>query len=151
MNNVAFGNDRFGYYETICGGAGAGRGFDGASAVHTHMTNTRITDPEVIEHRYPVRLERFAIRRGSGGRGRWRGGDGVEREITFLEPCTLSILSQHRAQGPFGLAGGEPGRPGCQWVARADGGRMDLAAIAGMEVQPGDRLVIQTPGGGGFG
>src|SRR5215203_6919681 len=96
MNNLLFGNERFGFYETVCGGAGAGPGFRGASAVHTHMTNTRITDPEVLEQRYPVRLERFAIRRGSGGAGRWHGGDGAVRRIRFLEPMSLSLLSQHR-------------------------------------------------------
>ena len=109
MNNVLFGNERFGYYETVCGGSGAGPGFDGTDAVHTHMTNTRITDPEIAEHRYPVRLERFAIRTGSGGAGRHRGGDGAVREMTFLEPVELSILSQHRSVAPFGLEGGEPG------------------------------------------
>ncbi len=151
MNNVAFGNEGFGYYETICGGAGAAPGFDGASAVHTHMTNTRITDPEVLERRYPVRLERFAIRRGSGGTGRWKGGDGVEREFVFLEPCSLSILSQHRAEGPYALAGAQAGTPGAQWLVHADGTRHDLPAIAGAEVRAGDRLIIQTPGGGGYG
>ncbi len=151
MNNVAFGNQRFGYYETICGGAGAGPGFDGASAVHTHMTNTRITDPEILERRYPVRLERFAVRRGSGGTGRWKGGDGVEREFVFLEPCSLSILSQHRAEGPHALGGAQAGKPGAQWVVHADGTRRDLPSIAGAEVRAGDRLIIKTPGGGGYG
>ncbi|MFM9997006.1 MAG: hydantoinase B/oxoprolinase family protein [Phycisphaerales bacterium] len=151
MNNVAFGNARFGYYETVCGGAGAGPGFDGAHAVHTHMTNTRITDPEVLERRYPVRLDRFAVRRGSGGAGRHRGGDGVEREITFLEPGSLSILSQHRGAGPRGLAGGAYGLPGRQHVVRADGMVLELGAIGGCEVGPGDRFVLHTPGGGGFG
>ncbi|HEV2846246.1 MAG TPA: hydantoinase B/oxoprolinase family protein, partial [Thermoanaerobaculia bacterium] len=102
MNNLLFGNARFGFYETVCGGAGAGPGFHGASAVHTHMTNTRITDPELLEHRYPVRLERFAIRRGSGGAGRWRGGDGAVRELTFLESVSLSLLTQHRVERPYG-------------------------------------------------
>jgi 5-oxoprolinase (ATP-hydrolysing) len=148
MNNVAFGNEGFGYYETICGGAGAGPEFDGASAVHTHMTNTRITDPEILERRYPVRLERFAIRRGSGGRGRRKGGDGVEREFVFLEPCSLSILSQHRAEGPYALAGAEAGKVGAQWLLRAGGTRQDLPAIGGAEVRSGDRLLIQTPSGG---
>ncbi len=151
MNNVAFGDDRFGYYETVCGGAGAGLGFHGASAVHTHMTNTRITDPEVMERRYPVRLERFAIRRGSGGKGRWHGGNGVEREITFLRTCSLSLLTQHRAEGPSGLGGGLAGAPGRQWVIRATGDRVEVPAIGGCEVGPGDRLVLQTPGGGGAG
>ncbi|MEX2217823.1 MAG: hydantoinase B/oxoprolinase family protein [Phycisphaerales bacterium] len=154
MNNVVFGNERFGYYETVCGGAGAGPGFEGASAVHTHMTNTRITDPEVLERRYPVRLERFGVRRGSGGAGEWRGGDGVVREIEFLGMCSLSVLSQHRggrAEGPYGLAGGRAGLPGAQRIVRADGRVERLGAIDSAEVGPGDRLVLETPGGGGFG
>jgi 5-oxoprolinase (ATP-hydrolysing) len=151
MNNVLFGNDRFGYYETICGGAGAGPGFAGADAVHTHMTNTRITDIEVIEHRYPVRVERFAIRRGSGGAGEYRGGDGAAREITFLEPMSLSVLSQHRVQCPFGVNGGQPGAPGAQRVVHPDGNTFELTSIDGCDVRPGDRLIIETPGGGGFG
>lgn len=151
MNNLLFGNQRFGYYETICGGAGAGDGFDGASAVHTHMTNTRITDPEIIEHRYPVRLRRFAVRSGSGGAGRFRGGDGVVREIEFLEPVSLSVLSQHRQRGPYGLAGGSTGAPGRQYLRRASGEIMTLHAIDGAEVEAGDVVVIETPGGGGYG
>jgi len=151
MNNVLFGNDRFGYYETVCGGCGAGPGFDGADAVHSHMTNTRITDPEVLEHRYPVRVERFAIRRGSGGAGLHHGGDGVVREIAFLEPVELSILSQHRTVAPFGLEGGEPGKPGRQRIVRASGAVEPLGSIDGTEVNAGDRLVLETPGGGGYG
>ncbi len=151
MNNVLFGNDRFSYYETVCGGAGAGPGFKGADAVHTHMTNTRITDPEVIEHRYPVRVERFAVRRGSGGGGRHRGGDGVVREIRFLENASLSILSQNRKCGPRGLEGGESGEPGSQKVIRASGEIQELGAVDGCEVGPGDRLVLETPGGGAWG
>jgi 5-oxoprolinase (ATP-hydrolysing) len=151
MNNVLFGNERFGYYETICGGCGAGPGFHGASAVHSHMTNTRITDPEVIERRYPVRVERFAIRRGSGGAGRYRGGDGAVREITFLAPMSLSILSQHRTVRPYGLDGGEPGMPGAQRLVRSTGEVVELGPLAGCEVGPGDRLIIETPGGGGYG
>jgi 5-oxoprolinase (ATP-hydrolysing) len=151
MNNVLFGNDRFGFYETVCGGAGAGPGFDGESAVHTHMTNTRITDPELLEHRYPVRLERFAVRRGSGGRGRWRGGDGAVRELTFLEPMSLSLLGQHRVEAPYGVAGGEPGQTGRTRLVRAAGEVLELAAVAGCEVEAGDRLVLETPGGGGWG
>src|SRR5207249_9934320 len=112
MNNLAFGDERFGYYETIGGGAGAGEGFHGASGVHTHMTNTRITDPEVLEARFPVRLEKFTVRAGSGGAGRYRGGDGAVRELTFLAPMSLSVVTQHRAEGPYGLAGGSPGAPG---------------------------------------
>lgn len=151
MNNIIFGNDRFGYYETVCGGAGAGPGFAGADAVHTHMTNTRITDPEVLERRYPVRLERFGIRRGSGGPGRWRGGDGAAREYVFLEPVRLSVLTQHRASGPYGLDGGAAGTPGRQWVVLASGGTIDLAAVDGRDLAAGDRLVLETPGGGGYG
>ena len=149
MNNVLFGNHRFGYYETVCGGSGAGPGFQGASAVHTHMTNTRITDPEVLEHRYPVRLERFAIRRGSGGAGHWRGGDGAVRELTFLEPMSLSLLTQHRVEQPYGMEGGAPGSPGRQRLVRASGEVEDLASVDGREVGPGDRLILETPGGGG--
>ena len=115
------------------------------------MTNTRITDPEVIEHRYPVRLHRFALRRGSGGPGRWRGGDGLVREIEFLAPLKLSILSQHRVSAPYGMAGGGEGAPGRQTLVAADGSRRELAGIDGCEVEAGDRLVLETPGGGGFG
>jgi 5-oxoprolinase (ATP-hydrolysing) len=151
MNNVSFGNARFGYYETVAGGSGAGRGFDGASGVHTHMTNTSSTDPEVLEHRYPVRLRRFAIRRGSGGAGRWRGGDGLIREIEFLAPLELSILSQHRVSAPYGMAGGGDGATGRQVILRPDGTRRELAGIDGCRVEAGDRLVLETPGGGGWG
>jgi 5-oxoprolinase (ATP-hydrolysing) len=151
MNNVLWGSERFGYYETVCGGSGAGPGWHGASAVHTHMTNTRITDPEVVEHRYPVRVDRFAMRAGSGGAGRWRGGDGAVRELTFLQPMSLSVLTQHRAEGPYGMAGGLGGAPGRQRVVRAAGGEIELKSVDGMEVEAGDRLVLETPGGGGFG
>ncbi len=151
MNNVLFGNERFGYYETLCGGCGAGPGFHGASAVHSHMTNTRITDPEIIEHRYPVRVNRFAVRAGSGGQGKFRGGDGVVREYTFLAPLSLSILSQHRTVRPYGLAGGAPGEPGAQRVVRSTGEIEILGPVDSCEVGPGDRLVIETPGGGGYG
>lgn len=151
MNNLLFGNERFGFYETVCGGAGAGPGFHGASAVHTHMTNTRITDPEVLEHRYPVRLERFAIRAGSGGEGRYRGGDGAVRELTFLEPMSLSILSQHRVEAPYGVEGGEPGQRGSQRLVRSSGEMEEMSSVDGREVAPGDRLILETPGGGGWG
>ncbi len=151
MNNVLFGDERFGYYETICGGAGASETQDGADAVHTHMTNTRITDVEVLEHRYPVRVRQFAIRRGSGGLGRRRGGDGVVREIEFLEPVALSVLTQHRTIPPFGCAGGESGACGRQTLDRADGTIVELASIDGGDAKPGDRLIIETPGGGGWG
>lgn len=151
MNNVLFGNDAFGYYETVCGGTGAGPGFHGASAVHSHMTNTRITDPEVLEHRFPVRLERFAVRRGSGGAGAFRGGDGAVRELTFLAPVSLSIVSQHRVEAPFGGAGGGDGARGRQRLMRAKGAVENLASVDGREVQAGDRLLLETPGGGGWG
>lgn len=151
MNNLLFGGERFGYYETVCGGAGAGPGFTGASAVHTHMTNTRITDPEVLERRYPVRLERFAVRAGSGGEGRWRGGDGVVRELTFLEPVAVSLLTQHRTAGPYGAAGGGAGEPGRQRLVRADGTVLELGSVDGCQAEPGDRLILETPGGGGWG
>jgi len=151
MNNLSFGDARFGYYETVGGGSGAVEGFAGAGGVHTHMTNTRITDPEILEHRYPVRLHQFALRRGSGGEGRWRGGDGLVREIEFLAPLSVSILSQHRQSGPYGMAGGEPGAPGRQTLVSADGERRELAPIDGCDVVAGDRIVLETPGGGGFG
>jgi 5-oxoprolinase (ATP-hydrolysing) len=151
MNNLSFGDSRFGYYETVAGGSGAGDGFDGADGVHTHMTNTAATDPEVLEHRYPVRLHRFAIRRGSGGAGRWRGGDGLIRELEFLAPLELSILSQHRVAAPYGAAGAADGAPGRQTVVRRDGTRLTLEGIDGCLVETGDRLVLETPGGGGWG
>ncbi|HEX8530171.1 MAG TPA: hydantoinase B/oxoprolinase family protein, partial [Cytophagales bacterium] len=151
MNNVVFGNESFGYYETIGGGTGAGPGFDGASAVHQHMTNTRITDPEVMELRYPVRLERFAVRQGSGGAGQWRGGDGILRDIRFLEPVSLTVLAEHRRTAPYGLAGGAPGQPGRQMIIRADGTVEPLDGSGGAEMRAGDRVVIETPGGGGYG
>jgi len=151
MNNVAFGNDRFGYYETIGGGGGAGDGFDGASGVHTHMTNTRITDPEVLEARYPVRLERFAFRKGSGGAGRWRGGDGLVRCYRFLAPLTVSLLTERRNTRPYGLRGGEPGLAGRNRLRRARGGEEDLPGRATLRVEVDDLLVIETPGGGGYG
>jgi 5-oxoprolinase (ATP-hydrolysing) len=151
MNSVTFGTSSFAYYETVGGGCGAGPGFAGASGVHSHMTNTKITDPEILEHRYPVRLERFALRRGSGGGGEFTGGDGLVREIRFLEPMSLSILSQHRGDGPYGLEGGRPGLPGRQRLVRAGGDVEDLQAIDGREVEPGDRLILETPGGGGYG
>jgi 5-oxoprolinase (ATP-hydrolysing) len=148
MNNLIFGDDTRSYYETICGGAGAG--FDGASAVHTHMTNTRITDPEILERRYPVRLERFAVRRGSGGAGTHRGGDGVERVIRFLSPMIVSVLTQRRVRGPRGLGGGGDGARGEQWIERAGGQIQPLASVDGAEVGLGDTVVIRTPGGGGW-
>ena len=151
MNNFTYGNDRRQNYETICGGAGAGPGFPGASAVHTHMTNTRMTDPEVLELRYPVRTEEFAIRRGSGGQGRWRGGDGVVRKLRFLEAMTVTLLSSHRRIPPFGLQGGGPGKCGRNQVVRADGAVLNLRGNDQVEMAPGDLFVMETPGGGGFG
>ena len=150
MNNFLFGGADFGYYETIAGGSGAGEGYDGASALHTHMTNTAITDPEIIEQRYPVRLRQFAIRRGSGGSGKWRGGDGVVREFEFLQPLTVSLLTQHRVQAPFGLHGGAPGQTGRQRLVRA-GVETLLEGCTSLVVLPGDRIIIETPGGGGSG
>jgi 5-oxoprolinase (ATP-hydrolysing) len=150
MNNFLFGSERFGYYETICGGTGAGPGFHGASAMHSHMTNTAITDPEVIERRYPARLHRFAIRSGSGGEGKWKGGDGVVREFEFLEPLTVSLLTQHRTTQPYGMAGGGEGACGKQTLLRADGTQQAIAPSATFTVGRGDRVRIETPGGGGF-
>ncbi|MFG3124913.1 hydantoinase B/oxoprolinase family protein [Streptomyces sp. NPDC048201] len=151
MNNVTFGNDRHQYYETIASGSGAGDTFPGADVVQTHMTNSRLTDPEVLEWRLPVRLDEFAVRRGSGGAGRWRGGDGAVRRIRFLEPMTVSTLSQHRRVPPYGMAGGAPGALGANRVEHADGTVTDLGASGSAEVAPGDVLVIETPGGGGYG
>jgi 5-oxoprolinase (ATP-hydrolysing) len=151
MNNVSFGNERHQYYETVASGSGAGEGFDGASVVQTHMTNSRLTDPEVLEWRFPVLLEEFAIRPGSGGAGRWRGGNGAVRRIRFREPMTVSILSGHRRVPPYGAAGGSPGELGANRVQRADGGVVQLAGCDSVDVQPGDLLVIETPGGGGYG
>jgi 5-oxoprolinase (ATP-hydrolysing) len=151
MNNFTFGNDRYQYYETIAGGAGAGPGYDGASGVQTHMTNSRLTDPEVLEARFPVLLREFALRAGSGGAGASRGGDGLVREIEFREPMTAGILSNHRRIAPFGLAGGGPGRVGINTVIRRDGRSEALQATAELAVDAGDRLRIETPGGGGWG
>ncbi len=151
MNNFLFGNSRYQYYETICGGAGAGPDFPGASAVHTHMTNTRITDPEILELRYPILVERFAIRRGSGGAGRHRGGDGVIRAIRALEPMTATLVASRRSVAPFGLAGGGDGATGRQWVERSDGRCDPMSGNDRVQLGAGDLVVIETPGGGGFG
>jgi 5-oxoprolinase (ATP-hydrolysing) len=156
MNNLSFGDEHRQYYETICGGTGAGlfpdgRVFHGADAVQSHMTNSRLTDPEVLETRFPVRLERFALRRGSGGAGQGRGGDGVVRDLCFLAPMTVAILSGSRRVPPFGLMGGAPGQCGRNTIARAGGGWEELAGSAELAVAPGDRLRIETPGGGGYG
>ncbi len=151
MNNVTFGNDRHQYYETLAGGSGAGPDYDGTDAVHTHMTNSRLTDPEVLEWRFPVLLEDFRIRRGSGGRGRHRGGDGTVRRLRFLDAMMVAILSSHRTHPPFGLEGGEPGAVGRNWVERADGTKVDMSGTDKCDVEPGDVFVVETPGGGGFG
>ncbi|MFD3587482.1 hydantoinase B/oxoprolinase family protein [Streptomyces sp. NPDC058683] len=151
MNNVTFGNERHQYYETVASGSGAGDGFPGASVVQTHMTNSRLTDPEVLEWRLPVRLDEFAVRRGSGGAGRWDGGDGAVRRIRFLEPMTVSTLSQHRRVPPYGMAGGAPGALGANRVERADGTVTELGGSDSADVGADDVLVIETPGGGGYG
>ncbi len=151
MNNLTFGNEYYQYYETICSGAPAGPGFDGASAVHTHMTNTRLTDPEILEHRYPVILDEFSIRRGSGGKGEWQAGDGVFRRIRFLEEMECSILSDHRKVAPFGVNGGDPGQIGKNWIERADKSIEELGGCAQTSVNIDDSINIQTPTGGGFG
>lgn len=151
MNNFTFGNAAHQYYETISGGSGAGEGFDGTSVVQTHMTNSRLTDPEVLEFRFPVRLESYAIREDSGGAGRWRGGDGGVRRVRFLEDMTASILSNGRIHPAFGMAGGMPGALGINRVVRSDGRIEALAHIGQAEMKPGDIFEIHTPGGGGFG
>jgi len=152
MNNVLFGNKSFGFYETICGGSGAIEGLDGASGVHTHMTNTRLTDPEILESRYPVRLLQFGLRPGSGGGGRWRGGDGIVREFEFLEAVELSLLTSRREEfAPYGVDGGAAGRVGCNTLVRASGERVGLDNCCHVELRANDRLQIETPGGGGFG
>jgi 5-oxoprolinase (ATP-hydrolysing) len=151
MNNVTFGNERHQYYETVSSGSGAGDGFDGTDVVQTHMTNSRLTDPEVLEWRYPVRLERYAIRRGSGGAGRWRGGDGGHREIRFGEPMTVTTLTGHRRVAPYGMAGGSPGALGRHRIERADGTVVPMAGCDSVAVGAGDLFVLETPGGGGYG
>jgi len=151
MNNLTFGNVHYQYYETICGGAGAGPDFDGADAVHTHMTNSRLTDPEVLEWRFPVRVEEFSIRKGSGGAGRCRGGDGVIRTLTFLEDMEAAILSGHRIIPPFGLKGGAPGTVGRTIVTRRDGSKLELKFADRVSLRTGDQITIETPGGGGYG
>jgi 5-oxoprolinase (ATP-hydrolysing) len=151
MNNVTIGNEWHQYYETVASGSGAGDGFAGTDVVQTHMTNSRLTDPEVLEWRYPVLLERYAIRRGSGGAGRWRGGDGGRREIRFGEPMTVTTLASHRRVAPYGMAGGSPGALGRHWVERADGSLTPMAGCDSVEVAAGDLFVLETPGGGGYG
>jgi 5-oxoprolinase (ATP-hydrolysing) len=164
MNNFTFGNDQYQYYETISGGSGAGvkrigasaaagadEGFNGTDVVQTHMTNSRLTDPEVLEFRYPVRLESYEIRANSGGAGRWCGGNGGTRRVRFLQPMTASILANHRSIPPFGMAGGEPGEVGRNWIERTDGRIETMGHIGSAEMNVDDVIVIQTPGGGGFG
>ncbi len=151
MNNFTFGNQQYQYYETICGGSGAGIDFDGTDGVHSHMTNSRLTDPEVLETRYPVFLESFSLRPDSGGKGKYSGGNGVVRRIRFLEPMTANILSGHRVVPPFGLNGGEAGIVGRNWIQRQNGIEENLDSTATAEMKPGDVFVIETPGGGGFG
>jgi hypothetical protein len=156
MNNLSFGDASCQYYETVAGGSGAGllpdgQGFGGCDAMQSHMTNSRLTDPEILEARFPVRLERFALRRGSGGGGRWRGGDGVVRLLRCLEPLTLAILSGSRRVPPFGMDGGSPGRCGRNALLRADGRIEELGRSAQVAMAPGDAFLLETPGGGGWG
>jgi 5-oxoprolinase (ATP-hydrolysing) len=151
MNNFTFGNERYQYYETISGGSGAGDGFDGTDVVQTHMTNSRLTDPEILEWRFPVLLEDFAIRAGSGGTGRWRGGNGSVRRIRFLEPMTAAILSGHRIVPPYGMKGGMAGDVGRNYVVRQDGTRLELKGADKIDMHAGDIFVVETPGGGGYG
>jgi 5-oxoprolinase (ATP-hydrolysing) len=151
MNNLTFGDERSQYYETITGGGGAGPGFQGSSGVQTHMTNSRLTDPEILEQRFPVRLERFQLRRGSGGKGRWPGGDGLERQIRFLAPMTVALLSGSRRVAPFGLAGGQAGALGMTWLSEKGGPWQQQSGCFEQMVQAGDRLFVATPGGGGWG
>ncbi|WP_135467520.1 hydantoinase B/oxoprolinase family protein [Crenalkalicoccus roseus] len=152
MNNLLFGDETYQYYETICGGTGAGPGFDGTGPVQTHMTNTRMTDPEILELRYPVRLEEFSVRRGSGGAGRWRGGDGARRRLRFLRPMQAVVVASRRTVAPHGLMGGADGAPGRQWVERSDGRIEPIPGnTGGADLRPGDALVVETPGGGGWG
>lgn len=151
MNNFTFGNEKYQYYETICGGSGAGMNFHGTDAIHTHMTNSRLTDPEVLETRYPIQVESFSLRSDSGGKGKYTGGNGVIRRLKFLEPMTANILSSHRLIPPFGLDGGESGKVGRNWIKRENGTEENLGNTATVEMQPGDVFIIETPGGGGFG
>ncbi len=151
MSNFTFGNDKYQYYETIAGGSGAGPTFDGTDVVQTHMTNSRLTDPEVLEFRFPVRLESYAIRESSGGAGKYRGGNGGVRRIRFLEPMTAAILSGNRRVAPFGINSGAPGKPGHNYVQRADGSVVELSACGEISMEADDEFIVETPGGGGFG
>jgi 5-oxoprolinase (ATP-hydrolysing) len=151
MNNLTFGDERYQYYETICSGAPAGPSFNGASAVQVHMTNSRLTDPEILETRYPVVLETFTIRRGSGGRGEWSAGDGVRRTLRFMRPMTCAMLSGYRRIQPFGLRGGEAGERGVNILRQRDGGMLRLGGCFELRVESGEAIIIETPTGGGFG
>jgi 5-oxoprolinase (ATP-hydrolysing) len=151
MNNFNFGDDEYQYYETICGGSGAGEGFNGAHAVHTNMTNTRLTDPEVLELRYPVVLESFQIRRGSGGQGQWRGGDGANRVVRFRQPMDVSLLCGHREVPPAGLAGGGDGQVGMNAKRSKDGTIEQLSGRVQLPCAAGEAIIIHTPSGGGYG
>jgi 5-oxoprolinase (ATP-hydrolysing) len=151
MNNFTFGDARTQYYETICGGVGATAGAPGASATHSHMTNSRLTDPEILERRFDVRVESFAVRHGSGGAGTWSGGDGARRRIRFLAPMDAALLSTRRTHAPQGLAGGGAAEPGRARLIRSDGRGTELDGCFSLHVLAGDVIVIETPGGGGFG
>uniref|UniRef100_A0A3Q1IL25 5-oxoprolinase, ATP-hydrolysing n=1 Tax=Anabas testudineus TaxID=64144 RepID=A0A3Q1IL25_ANATE len=151
MNNISFGNERIGYYETVAGGSGAGPGWKGRSGVHSHMTNTRITDPEILEKRYPVILEQFSLRPGSGGAGKYCGGDGVIRKLLFRNKVVLSVLTERRSTRPYGLHGGEDGAAGLNLLHKADGRLLSLGAKTSVSLQPGDMFCLYTPGGGGYG
>lgn len=150
MNNFSFGDSTHQYYETVCGGTGAGPGFHGTSAVHCHMTNSRLTDPEVMELGFPVRVERFGLRRGSGGAGHFRGGDGVVRRLRFLAPMHANLLALRRNAPGFGLAGGGAGAPGAQWIERQDGSMETLPGMCEFQLHAGDLFHLETPGAGGF-
>jgi 5-oxoprolinase (ATP-hydrolysing) len=151
MNNFVWGNDRFQNYETIAGGTGAGPGFNGCDAVQSHMTNTRMTDPEILEKRFPVRLDRFEVRDGSGGAGQWSGGNGARRVMTFLEPVTVTTLCSHRIVAPFGVDGGDTGAVGRNWAVLPDGTRHDLQGNDEIDLPAGGTFYLETPGGGGWG
>ena len=151
MNNITFGDESFGHYETVAGGVGAAEGYDGASGVHTHMTNTRITDPEILEIRHPVRLKRFELRTDSGGQGRFKGGDGVIRHFQFLKDLNVSLLTQRRRCQPYGMTGGGPGKNGENIRVMKDGTEICLQERASYSAKAGEELVVLTPGGGGWG
>ncbi len=151
MNNVTWGNEQYQYYETLCGGEGASEGHDGCSAVHTHMTNSRLTDPEVLEWRFPVMLESFSIRKNSGGKGLFTGGNGVIRKLRFNEAMSVSLLTGHRRIAPYAVNGGQPGQTGENSIEKSDGQVITLGSTDSVNVSKGDVIIIKTPGGGGFG